>query len=80
MITRQATRSIEQLDIVGRAILLLGLTELKVRPDVPTKVVINEYVELTKRYGATDSYKFVNAVLDKMARELRPAANSQSDA
>ena len=39
--------------------------------DVPEKVAINEAVELAKRYGATDSYKFVNAVLDKAARELR---------
>lgn len=71
LISRQATRSIEQLDAVGRAILLLGLAELKFRDDVPTKVVINEAVELAKRYGATDSFKFVNAVLDKTARELR---------
>lgn len=80
LISRQATRSIEQLDVVGRALLLLGLTELKVRADVPTKVVINEYVELAKRYGATDSYKFVNAVLDKMARELRPPVAAQGGA
>ena len=71
LISRQATRGIEQLDAVGRAILLLGMAELKFRNDVPTKVVINEGVELAKRYGATDSYKFVNAVLDKTARELR---------
>jgi N utilization substance protein B len=50
---------------------LLGLAELKYRDDVPTKVVINEAVELAKRYGATDSFRFVNAVLDKTARELR---------
>lgn len=71
-IARQAARGLDQLDAVGRAILLLGLAELKVRGDVPTKVVINEYVELAKRFGAADSYKFVNAVLDKSARELRP--------
>jgi N utilization substance protein B len=72
LIARQATRGAEQLDVVGRALLLLGLAELKFRAEVPTKVVINEYVELAKRYGAADSYKFVNAVLDKTARELRP--------
>lgn len=71
LISRQATRGVDQLDAVGRAILLLGLAELKFRDDVPTKVVINEAVELAKRYGTTDSFKFVNAVLDKMARELR---------
>jgi N utilization substance protein B len=74
LITRYAVRSIEQLDAVGRAILLLGLAELKFRNDVPTKVVINEAVELAKRYGATDSFRFVNAVLDKTAREMNRGA------
>ena len=72
LITRYAVRSIEQLDAVGRAVLWLGLAELKYRADIPTKVVINEAIELTKRYGTTDSHKFVNAVLDKSARDLRP--------
>jgi transcription antitermination protein NusB len=77
LIARLAVRAIEQLDPVGRAVLLLGLAELKFCPDVPTKVVINEAVELAKRYGTTDSFRFVNAVLDKSARELRasPAAS-----
>ena len=74
LIARQATRGLDHLDAVGRAILLLGLAELKFRRDVPSKVVINEGVELAKRYGATDSYKFVNAMLDKMSRELRDGA------
>ena len=73
IIARQATRGLDQLDAVGRAILLLGLAELKFREDVPSKVVINEGVELAKRYGATDSFKFINAVLDKSSRELRAA-------
>jgi N utilization substance protein B len=79
LIARQAARGIEHLDAVGRAILLLGLAELKFRADVPTKVVINEAVELAKRYGAADSFKFVNAVLDKTSRELRPASGSAGD-
>jgi N utilization substance protein B len=74
LIARHATRGIEQLDAVGRAILLLGLAELKFREDVPSKVVINEAVELAKRYGPADSFKFVNAMLDKLGRELRSAA------
>ena len=74
IIARQATRGVDQLDAVARAILLLGLAELKFRDDVPSKVVINEAVELAKRYGPTDSYKFVNAVLDKSSRELRSGA------
>jgi N utilization substance protein B len=74
VIARHAVRSIEQLDAVGRAVLLLGIAELKHREDVPTRVVINEAIELTKRYGTTDSHKFVNAVLDKSAREMRAGA------
>ena len=70
-IARQAARGLENLDAVGRAILLLALAELKFRGDVPTKVVINEAVELAKRYGAAESYKFVNALLDRTARELQ---------
>jgi N utilization substance protein B len=65
-----AVRSLEQLDAVGLSILRLALAELEHRLDVPTKVVINEAVELAKRYGATDSYRFVNAVLDKAARQV----------
>jgi N utilization substance protein B len=80
IIAKQAARGIEQLDAVGRAILLLGLAELKFREDVPSKVVINEAVELAKRYGAADSFKFVNAVLDKSSRELRaPPAKPGSE-
>jgi N utilization substance protein B len=78
VIARQAARGLEQLDAVGRAILLLGLAELKFRDDVPSKVVINEAVELAKRYGPADSFKFVNAVLDKSSRDLRGAAAPKS--
>jgi transcription antitermination protein NusB len=74
VISQHAARGLEHLDAVGRAILLLGLAELKFRPDVPTKVVINEAVELAKRFGAVDSFKFVNAVLDKSSLRLRGVA------
>jgi transcription antitermination protein NusB len=80
MIARHAVRALEQLDAVGRAILLLALAELKYREDVPTKVVINEAVELAKRYGAAESFRFVNAVLDKTARELKTAAEASGAA
>jgi len=66
-------RPVEQLDPVERAVLLIGLYELGHRPDVPYRVVINEGVELAKRFGATDGYKFVNAVLDRAARTKRSA-------
>ena len=71
VIAAHAARSIEQLDEIGRSVLLMAIAELAHCADVPTKVVINEAVELAKRYGAADSYKFVNAVLDRAAKELR---------
>ena len=80
IIARHAARGLEQLDAVGRAILLLALAELKYRDDVPTKVVINEAVELAKRYGAAESYKFVNALLDRSARELQRVAPAEAKA
>jgi N utilization substance protein B len=76
VIAQQAARGLDQLDAVGRAILLLALAELKFRGDVPTKVVINEAVELAKRYGAAESYKFVNALLDRTAREWQRDAGA----
>ena len=71
-----AVRSLDQLDAVGRGILLMALAELKHRPDVPVKVVINEAVKLAKRYGAADSFRFVNAVVDKASKRLREPAPS----
>jgi len=61
-----------RLDPVEHAVLLIGAYELKSRPEVPFRVVINEGVSLAKRFGATDGHKFVNAVLDRAARSLRP--------
>lgn len=60
------------LDPVERALLYLGVYELAHRPDVPYRVVINECVELAKTFGATESHKYINGVLDKLARTLRP--------
>jgi N utilization substance protein B len=60
-----------RLDPVEHAILHLGLWELMARPDIPYRVVINEAVELGKRFGATDGHRYVNAVLDKASRVHR---------
>ena len=57
--------------LLERALLRMGMYELMHRIDVPYKVVINEEVALAKKFGATDSHKYVNGVLDKAARELR---------
>jgi N utilization substance protein B len=71
-------RPIAQLDPIEHAVLLLGCYELGHCPDVPYRVVINEGVELAKRFGATDGHKFVNAVLDRAARSLRAAEQAAS--
>ena len=68
-----ADREPRLLDPIERAVLLIALYELSARPEVPYRVAINEAVTLTKRFGATDGHKFVNAVLDRAARALRPA-------
>jgi transcription antitermination protein NusB len=60
------------LDPIEHALLLIGAFELKSRPEIPFRVVINEGVSLAKKFGATDGHKFVNAVLDRAARTLRP--------
>lgn len=66
-----ADRPVEQIDPVERAVLWIGVTELSSHPDVPASVVINEAVELAKEFGAQDSYRYVNAILDGVAKELR---------
>ena len=67
-------RDFSALDPVERAILRLGAYELCYKPDVPTRVVINEMIELAKVFGSDHSYKFVNGVMDKLAKELRKAS------
>jgi N utilization substance protein B len=59
---------LEELDPVELAVLRLSTWELIKRVDVPYRVVINEGVELAKVFGSTDGHKFVNGVLDKLAR------------
>jgi transcription antitermination protein NusB len=71
-LTTWMDRKPKDLDPVERAVLWVGAHELKAAPDVPYRVVINEAVGLAKRFGATDSHKFVNAVLDAAAKDLRP--------
>ncbi|HAI14889.1 MAG: transcription antitermination factor NusB [Pseudohongiellaceae bacterium] len=66
-------RELAALDPIEKALLYLGTFELANRIDVPYRVVINECVELAKVFGATDSHKYINGVLDKLASELRPA-------
>jgi N utilization substance protein B len=64
-------RPLYELDPVERAILRIGMYELLCHPDIPWRVVVNESVELAKMFGAEQSYKYINGVLDKAARSLR---------
>ncbi|APA84031.1 transcription antitermination factor NusB [Paraburkholderia sprentiae WSM5005] len=64
-------RPIDQLSPVERAVLLVAAYELKNHVDIPYRVVINEAVELTKTFGGSDGYKYVNGVLDKLSAQLR---------
>lgn len=64
-------RPVRELSPVERAILMLATHELRHHVEVPYRVVINEAIELAKRYGGTDGHRFVNGVLDKLANQLR---------
>lgn len=77
-IDKFADRPLSQLDPVERGILLLGVYELTERPDVPFKVVINESVNIAKRFGAVDGHKYINALLDRAVKEFRPGSETRS--
>lgn len=72
-------RRLSELDQVERAILRMGTYELMHRADVPFRVVIDEAVKLAHAFGATESHRYVNGVLDKLARQLRPAEMEPRD-
>ena len=76
-------RRVDELDPISLSILRIGSYEMAERIDVPFKVVINEAVNLAKKFGPEDSQKFVNAVMDKLAprhrkTEVSAARNSKS--
>jgi N utilization substance protein B len=65
------SRKVDELDPVEFSVLMIGSYELAYCPEVPYRVVVNEAVELSKMFGATDSHKFINGSLDKLAHHLR---------
>ena len=78
MLTPLLDRPLDQLDMVERGVLRLAAVELSERIDIPFRVVIDEYVELTKTFGSADAHKFVNGVLDRLSaqhRELEVSAH-----
>lgn len=64
-------RSLDEVDPVERAILRLGTFEFEFHPEIPYRVILNEAVELAKTFGAEHGHKYVNAILDKVAQQLR---------
>ena len=57
---------------IEKSVLLMAVFELKEQPETPYRVIINEAIEVTKTFGGTDSHKFINGILDKLAVQLRP--------
>jgi len=78
LITPHLNREFGKLSPIERAILYIGAYELASHPETPFKVVLNEAVELGKSFGATDGYRFVNGVLEKIAAALRPEEVARS--
>ena len=64
--------TLSRMPALDRAALRMGTAELLTRPDVPTAVVLNETVELAKRFSTDDSSRFVNGLLAKVATQVRP--------
>ena len=71
LLTPILDRDFDEVNPVEMAIIRLACYEFMSRLDVPYKVVINEALELTKTFGASEGHKFVNGVLDKLARQIR---------
>jgi len=78
LISPHLDRAFERLSPVERAILYIGSYELSAQPGTPFKVVLNEAVELGKSFGGTDGHRFVNGVLEKIAKALRPEEFARS--
>lgn len=80
LIAPHLDRRVEMINPIEKAILRMGIFELKEKPEIPYRVVINESVELTKRFGADEGHKYVNGILDKVAKVLRPLEFAQASA
>lgn len=65
------SRQVQELDLIELNVLRIATFELQHQMEIPYRVIINEALDLTKTFGATDSFKFVNGVLDQLARDIR---------
>ena len=70
-ISKLLDRNVDELDAIERAILHIGCYELEHHIEIPWRVVVNESIELAKLFGAEESHKYINGILDKIAHELR---------
>ncbi len=73
------SRDIEQVDPVEKALLRLGGYELLYMPDIPYRVVLNEYINLSKTFGSAKSHQFINAALDRVAQQTRTVEVSTNE-
>lgn len=73
------SRPVEQIDPVERAILRISTYELLDHPEIPYRVVVNEGINLAKEFGATQSHKFVNGLLDRLAKKLRATESQHAE-
>ena len=71
-LSRSLDRKIEKVDPVELAVMRISTFELLHRPEVPVRVILNEAVSLTRKFGAEHGHAYVNGVLDKLAHRLRP--------
>jgi len=78
LISTRLDRPLGEISPIERVVLWIGVYEMQHCPDVPWRVVLNECVELAKEFGGTDGHKYVNAVLNGLAPELR-ALEVQAD-
>ena len=72
-------RSVDKLSPIELCVMRIALFELERRTDIPYRVIINEALNLTKKFGAQDGFKYVNGILDKAAKNLRPSEANTND-
>ena len=68
-------RDIKELGHIEVSILRMGVFELMNRIDIPFRVVLNEHIDMARSFGAAESHRFVNSVLDRLSREIRKTEN-----
>jgi len=73
------SRPVEQIDPVERAILRISTYELLCHPEIPYRVIVNEGINLAKEFGATQSHKFINGLLDRLSKKMRETECAHSE-